>query len=183
MRTLAGFSRPAPAHLVLLGLLALLVWGQCAFHVNDGGSRTPAAPNLHLNTAVRLASIDSLSTHGPEMLYLTISLRNQSREPLRLMSLTCGLEFDKHSLGFMLRPAGDGVVVPGGTERLFPVVMLPYGSDDTHKGTNFTLLRAALQQGQLAPHKGQITVFYTYQTYPGSAEQANWRRRTLPLAR
>ena len=159
------------------------MWGQCAFHVNDSGSKTPAAPNLHLKTTVRVASIDSLSTHGPELLYLTIGLRNQSREPLQIVSLGGELEFDKQPLGFILRPAGSGVVVPGGAERVFSVAMQPYGADDNHKGSDFTLLRAAVRQGQLARHHGQVNVYYSYQPYPGTPTQANWRRRTVPLVR
>lgn len=132
---------------------------------------------------MRVASIDSLSTHGPELLYLTIGLRNQSREPLRLMSLDGTLDFDKQPYGFNFRPVGREVVVPGGAERVFSMAMRPLAADATHPGTNFSLLRAAWQQGQLARHQGRVTVFYTYQTYPGSAERANWRRRTVPLVR
>ncbi|MVN77337.1 hypothetical protein GO988_13460 [Hymenobacter sp. HMF4947] len=175
--------RPSSASLVLLGLLGLLLWGQCAFHLNESGSKTPAAPNLHLKTTVRVVSVDSLSTHGPELVYLSIGLRNQARQPLQVVSLDGALFFDKQRLGFNRHPVGRGVVVPGGAERVFAVAMRPYQADDTHQGTNFVLLRAAWQQRKLARHHSQVTVFYAYQPYPGTPEQANWRRRTVPLVR
>jgi hypothetical protein len=182
MKTLAGFSRPSPASLALVGLLGLLLWGQCAFHLSENGSSKPA-PNLHLKTAVRMVRLDSLSTRGPDRLYLTLTLRNQSREALQVLNVTGLLTLDKKSLGFNLHPVGRGVVMPGGAERVFSLVMQPYQADEIHKGSTFDLLRAPGQAGQRARRQTQVLIYYSYYPYPGTPEQANGRSQKVPLVR
>jgi hypothetical protein len=182
-RLTSTFLRRSPS-LFLLALLALLLWGQCAFHLNEGGgSKKSPAANLHLKTAVRLVRIDSASTRGPERFYLTIALQNLSDTPCRLASLDYALWLDKHRVGYNLNKGPQNTMLPARGEHLVTLTITPYIADTDSPGTSFKLLRAVWQQGKLAQHKARLEVFYEYYPANGKVEDANRRIKMVPLGR
>ena len=185
MRRFPRFSRPAPAVLLGLGLLGLLLWGQCSFRVNEGGgSSGPPPPDLHLKIGVGMARLDSFSTRGPEHGYATVTLQNRSDQPCRLSSLDCGLHFDKVLVGYVVMRGMHGTLLPARSEHTFIADFTPYPATDYTKGTDFKSLRAAWQQGQLAQHHAQVEVFYSYYPVEGSSlRESNFRIKTVPLGR
>lgn len=79
--------------LLLLGLLALLLWGQCAFSVTD--SSPPPRELL-----VSVASTDSLRAATPTQpatLYLTLTLYNNTPRDLFLLDLHGTLDYRNQS--------------------------------------------------------------------------------------
>jgi hypothetical protein len=112
MRTSAGFLRPSPTSLVLLGLLALLLWGQC------GGASGP-------DYDVRVVRVDSLQAPfagAPPRLYLTLGLHNHERSAFEVQSMAGVLvwrRFYWNSMNDPQRPA----TVPARTELLVPLVL------------------------------------------------------------
>ncbi|RZK52731.1 MAG: hypothetical protein EOO59_13300 [Hymenobacter sp.] len=183
MTSLPRLPHLATAPLLLLGLLGLLLWGQCTFNPNGSSPKKRPAANLHLHTAVRVVRIDSASTHGPDRLYLTLALQNFSSRPCRLASLACALWLDKQRVGYNLTSTTPGTELPAQGEETFAVTLTPYGPIYDRPATDFKLLRAAWQQGQLAQHQAQLEIFYEYYPADGYREQANRRVRTVPLGR
>jgi len=185
MKTFSNVALPTPATVLGLGLLGLLLWGQCAFHLNDGGgSSQPPPPDLHLNIAVGTARLDSFSTRDPERAYVSVTMQSRSDQPCRLANVDCGLYFDKELLGFNVSRTAYKTLLPAHGERVFAVDLTPYQATDYKKGTDFKLLRAAWQQGKLAKHRTQLNVFYSYYPVDDSATQhRNSRVKNVPLIR
>ncbi|MVN77336.1 hypothetical protein GO988_13455 [Hymenobacter sp. HMF4947] len=104
--------RPGSASLLLLGLVALLLWGQC------GGRSGP-------DYAVRVVRVDSLRAPfagAPPRLYLTLGLHNRERHDFTVESMRGVLVFRGlywNDVNDPQRPA----VVPSHTELLVPLVL------------------------------------------------------------
>lgn len=126
MPTRPHLPTPATPALLLLGLLALLVWGQCSFSMN--GSSKPRH-----DFGLGVASTDSLTTSptSPPTLYVTVNLINGMRSPQRVYAARGQLFFNSQHWSF-LTTAGKGrnLVVPAGEQRPLQVaiVLVPYDS-------------------------------------------------------
>lgn len=173
-----------PATVWLLGLLALLLGGQCAFHLNKSGStRTPPAAKLHFKMAMRLVRLDSISASAPDTCYVTIALQNLTDKPGRLTNLACTLWLDKQRLGYSFVRTAYRTLLPAHSEQVFTVALTPYATTDPHKGTDFRGLRAAWRQSRLARHRAHLAVFYGYCPSEGTFQESNHRINLVPLAR
>jgi hypothetical protein len=105
--------RPPPLYLLLLGLLALLLWGQC------GG---PSGPSYE----VRVARVDSLAAPfegAPPRLYLTIGLHSQERSEFKLESINGVLLFRGLFWSDYNQRQSQELVVPAHTDLLVPMVL------------------------------------------------------------
>ena len=185
MKTFLNVALPTPATVLALGLLGLLLWGQCAFHLNDGGgSSQPPPPDLHLNIAVGTARLDSFSTRGLEHGYVSVTLQNRSERPCRLANVDCGLYFDKQLKGFNVSRTAYRTLLPAHSERIFSLDLTPFKVIDYKKGPDFKLLRAAWQEGKLAKYHAELNVHYSYYPADDSATQhRNSRVKNVPLIR
>ncbi len=105
--------RYGPAGLLLLGLLALLLWGQC------GG---PSGPSYE----VRVARVDSLAAPfagAPPRLYLTIGLRSQEGDDFKLESMNGVLLFRGLYWSDYNQPQSQELVVPARADLRVPMVL------------------------------------------------------------
>lgn len=125
-------ARRLPA-LLLLGLLALLLWGQCASLLFPEATRHPAS------FTGWVASTDSLRT-TPATLYLSLSLRNDLSHPVRMREVSGALFFNGRAHPFAA-PAGlrDTLLYPW--TQLTQVVEIPLRLP----ADSVALLRTALQ--------------------------------------
>ena len=108
--------RYGPAGLVLLGLLALLLWGQC-------GNSSGGGPSY----AVRVARVDSLAAPfvgAPPRLYLTIGLHSQEDDDFKLESMNGVLLFRGSYWSDYNQLQSQELVVPARADLRIPMVLV-----------------------------------------------------------
>jgi hypothetical protein len=102
-----------PASLLLLGLLSLLLWGQC------GGTSGPSYE-------VRVARVDSLAAPfagAPPRLHLTIGLQSQQGSDFKVESVHGVLLFRGLYWSDYNQRQNEELVVPGHANLLLPMVL------------------------------------------------------------
>ena len=180
------FRRPAPAGLLGLGLLGLLLWGQCgAGRLREGRrSRRPTESALHLKIGVGVARLDSFSTRSPVRCYATVALQNRSDQPCRVGDLACGLHLDQRLVGSSGLQGLHDTLLPAHSEHTFTACFKPYTPAGRKKDADFQALRAAWQQNQLAQHQAEAEVVYGCYPISGNAlYDYVSRTETVPLVR
>ncbi|UOQ96894.1 hypothetical protein MUN81_16805 [Hymenobacter sp. 5317J-9] len=105
---------PLPGAL-LLGLLALLLWGACGNQYQ--------APACCGERVVRVDSLAAPLPDAPPLLYLTLGLRNDDPDAARLESVSGALLFQGLYWSDFHRPRRQGLVVPPKKELLVPLVL------------------------------------------------------------
>jgi len=133
------FARYLPAPL-LLGLLALLLWGQCAFRTNGGA--TPA-PNLFI-TVAQTDSLSAATPSRPAMLYLTLSLTNTTQKPMALHTAQGELVYRQQHWAWAWQPTTP-LEVPDQSERRLPIAVRLLPADSVAQ------LRHALTTAEYLP--------------------------------
>jgi len=160
------FKRRGPA-LLLLGLLALLLWGQCAALLFPGKAHQPAE---FIGSVKRL---DSLGT-APATLYLTLCLRNDLSQPALVQEVRGTIRYGGRTYPFAAPAALRDTFLFPWTELLQPIaVPLPHLAADS-----LALLRTLLETGYSAPSAPRLQwkISYALRQSPGSRHKA----RTLP---
>ena len=164
-RFASASARRLPISL-LLGLLALLLWGQCASLLFPDATRHPAT----LTGWVK--STDSLRT-TPATLYLTLCLRNDLPQPVRVRQVHGTLLFGGHAYPFLSSAALRDTLLAPWTEATQAVtVPLRLSADSV------ALLRTALQTSHPADARPQLQwkIRYSDKKYPNARDQG----RTSP---
>ena len=113
MRTSPGFLRPSPPGLGLLGLLAMLLWGQC------GGTSGPSFE-------VRVARVDSLAAPfagAPPRLHLLLRLHSLQGDAFKLESVHGALLFRGRYWSDYNQRQNEELVVPAHANLLLPMVL------------------------------------------------------------
>jgi len=156
------FKRRSPT-LLLLGLLALLLWGQCAALLFPGTMHQPAE---FIGSVKRL---DSLGT-APVALYLTLCLRNDLSQPTLVREVRGTIRYGSRAYTFTAPTALRDTFLFPWTELLQPVaVPLPHLAADS-----LALLRTLLETGYPAPGAPRLQwqVSYSLRESPGSRRKA-----------
>ena len=154
------FEWRTPA-LLLLGLLALLLWGQCAALL---------APGTRVSIAVKgqVQSLDSLST-APATLYLTLLLRNDLSQPILVREVRGTLRYGGRAHLFSAPAAlRDSLLYPW-TELTQPVAVALRLPPDS-----LAQLRTVLQTGYPAENIPDIQwqAIYSLREAPGGRHKA-----------
>ncbi|MGI4865562.1 MAG: hypothetical protein ACRYFZ_16695 [Janthinobacterium lividum] len=139
--------------LLLLGLLALLLWGQCALNINDHGRYVPTV-------SVRVTH-DSLSTATkgqPARLYLTLLVTNHLEQTCRLDTALGNVSFDKQYWNFVA-PKVHGLELPPHGNRLIPVMLSLVPPVDS-----VVAFQKALRTGSRYDNKLRVYLRATYAT-------------------
>lgn len=141
--------RRLPA-LLLLGLLALLLWGQCAFHLNEHGRYVPTVRVLVVRDSLAPA------TQGqPAQLHLTVALTNYLTHPCRLDTLFGNVSFRKQYWNFQVAQAR-GLVLPA-SDKLQRPLLLPVVLSLVPPVDSLAAFQAALRTG--SRHDNSLRVF------------------------
>ncbi len=128
-----------PPGLLLLGLLALLLWGQCGLLYPSSRSSNRVLVGYALRT-------DSLRTKAPATLYVTVVLRNELRRPIVLDTLEGGLRFNGRVFPFASgAPLPSAPLAAGAKLRRHVIIPVPLPPD------SLTLLLQKLQTDYLTP--------------------------------
>lgn len=130
-RPASAAARRLPT-LLLLGLLALLLWGQCALLFPGTPTPPPTLEGL-------VAHTDSLRD-APSTLFLTLQLHNTIQVPVTVQEVRGSLRFGNRDFPFSATPAlhGRQLLV---FEALTQAVAVPLAL----RADSLALLRAALQ--------------------------------------
>jgi hypothetical protein len=149
--------RRAPA-ILLLGLLALLLWGQC-------GLLFPSSTPSNRVLVGYALSTDSLRTKPPATLYVTVLLRNELRRPVVLDTLEGGLRFNGRAFPFASgAPLPSAPLAAGAKLRRQLAIPVPLPPD------SLALLRQKLQTDYLVPTDPRLSwrVRYASEAAPHS---------------
>ena len=134
-------SRPSPATLVLLGLVALLLWGRCAvisLFITD-----MPVPRY---SVTRLDSLVAASPKKPATLYLTLELRNKRRHEFNLGGIYGEVIYKNHSWTAVHQYQHTGRAV-GRYATEYIALALKLDASSSLPADSVQLLRRALQQG------------------------------------
>jgi hypothetical protein len=156
--------RPS-ATLLLLGLLALLLWGQCALNINDHGHYVPT-----VRVRVVRDSLAPATPGRPAQLYLTLALTNYLAQPCRLDTAYGNVSFKKQYWNFEAAGAR-GLTLPAADNRQQPV-LLPVVVALVPPVDSLAAFRAALRTGSRADNSLRVFVRATYTT--GSEPDRQW---------
>lgn len=172
---LARDSRFSSPTVLLLGLVSLLLWGQC--RLLDGHEQTPFP--RHSLRVVRTDSLSPASSGSPPKLYLTLGVRNKEGTPLRLLHLQGRLALRNHYWSEW-PPRGylDGIIIPAHTEKLFPLV-LPLTSQRASDSDSLRGLKQALRQG--SAHQARLWLQATISVYQHHHPSSNDPSRNVYL--
>lgn len=121
--------------LLLLGLLALLLWGQCASLLFPGTTHEPGAVKGWVK------SLDSLGT-APTTLYLTLHLGNDLSQPVLVREVSGTLHYGGRRHPFATPAALRDTLLYPWTELTYPVAIPLHLSADS-----LSLLRTLLDTG------------------------------------
>ena len=157
--------------LLLLGLLALLLWGQCAALLFPGTTRVPIA------VKGQLKSLDSLGT-APPRLYLTLLVRNDLSQPILVRELSGTVRYGGRAYPFSAPAAlRDSLLYPWTelTQRVAVALRLPPDS--------LAQLRKVLQTGYPAESIPDIRwqAIYSLREAPGGRHKARITPYFSPL--
>jgi len=143
--------------LLLLGLLALLLWGQCAFSLNEHGRYVPT-----VRVRVVRDSLAPAAQGQPAQLHLTLALTNYLTQPCRLDTLFGNVSFRKQYWNFGVAQAR-GLVLPATDNRQQPV-LLPVVLSLVPPVDSLAAFRAALRTGSRQDNSLRVFVRATYGT-------------------
>lgn len=101
--------------LLLLGILVLLLWGEC--------SQNNESPACCGTRVVRVDSLAALLPGAPPKLYLTLGLRNEDPDAAKLESVRGALLFQGRYWSSFYRAQRRRIVVPAKKELLIPMVL------------------------------------------------------------
>ena len=146
--------------LLLLGLLALLLWGQCAFNVNEHGRYVPT-----VRVRVARDSLSEATAGQPARLYLTLVVTNHLPQPCRLDTAVGNVSFNKQYWNFVAGK-GQGLELPAQGNRLLPVVVALVPPVDS-----LAAFRAALRTGSRPDNRLRV---YLHATYATASEPTTW---------
>jgi hypothetical protein len=145
------FRRRGPA-LLLLGLLALLLWGQC-------GLLFPISTPTYRVLAGYAHSTDSLRTKAPATLYITVVLRNDLSRPIVLDTLAGALRFNDRAFPFASSaPLPSAPLAAGAKLQRHLAIPVPLPPD------SLALLRQKLQTDHLLPTDPHLSWRVRYDT-------------------
>lgn len=164
-RSVSAPARRLPA-LLLLGLLALLLWGQCALNLNDNGRYVPTV-------TVRVAR-DSLSPAAkgqPARLYLTLAFTNHLAQACRLDTAFGNVSFEKQYWNFVAARA-HGLELPA-EDNLQRPVLLPVVIPLVPRVDSLAAFRTALRTGSRADNSLRVYLRATYAA-TGSEPDRQW---------
>jgi hypothetical protein len=146
------FLRRSPG-LLLLGLLALLLWGQCGL-LFPGSTTAPG--RVLVGYAL---STDSLRTKVPATLYVTVLLRNELHRPVVLDTLEGNLRFNGRAFAFAGGAPLPGAPLAAGAKlRRHIAIPVPLPPD------SLALLRQKLQTDHLLPTDPRLSWRVRYDT-------------------
>jgi len=146
--------RSLPA-LLLLGLLALLLWGQCALNLNEHGRNVPTVRVLVVRDSLAPA------TQGrPAQLHLTLALTNYLAQPCRLDTLFGNVSFGKQYWNFGVVQAR-GLVLSASDNHQQPL-LLPVVLSLVPPVDSLAAFRAALRTGSRHDNSLRVFVRATY---------------------
>jgi len=148
--------RSAPA-LLLGGLLALLLWGQCAFNLNDHGHYLPTVTVDVLRDSLAPAAKDR-----PAQLYLTLGFTSHLPQACRLDTIVGNVSFNKQYWKFVAARA-HGLEIPA-NNILQPPVVLPVVIRLVPPVDSVAAFRAALRTGSRPTNALRLYVRATYTT-------------------
>jgi hypothetical protein len=160
-------ARRLPA-LLALGLLALLLWGQCGLlnHI------APDQPIPHYS--VRVVRVDSLtaarSTKDPT-LYLTLEIHNKVHRAFSLGGVYGHLFLENHAWNNGQHYQYSGVVLAGGQTLQLPLA-LPLTASAALHPDSLRALRQALRQGSRRQKSLVLRVLANDYVYKKSANAA-----------
>ena len=140
MPNLYSHLRQSPATWLLLGLVALLLWGQCSFRTNGGS--TPA-PNLFI-TVAQTDSLSAPTPSRPAVLYLLLSLTNTTLKPMAVHSAQGELVYRQQHWAWSWQPPTP-LEVPDQSERRLPIAVRLLPADSVAQ------LRRALTTAEYLP--------------------------------
>ncbi|QIX60047.1 hypothetical protein HER32_02115 [Hymenobacter sp. BT18] len=138
--------RPSSAVLALVGLLALLLWGQCASLVGA----LFQVPHY----AARVVSADSLSAATPTtppMLHLVVEIHNDNDRAFTLRRAYGSLYFRGYAWPESDHDQGRGLPVPAGGVRTLALA-LPLATKPLHKPIPTKVQNALLEALRRGPH-------------------------------
>ncbi|MBG8553884.1 hypothetical protein [Hymenobacter guriensis] len=126
MEKAARVRRPSSAVLALVGLLALLLWGQCAsfmgalFQVPHYAARVVAADSLSAATPTT-----------PPMLHLVVEIHNDNDRDFTLRRAYGSMDFGRYTWPESNHDQGRGLLVPAGSVRTLALA-LPLATRPPH---------------------------------------------------
>lgn len=163
MAQVTGISRRREPTILLLGLLALLLWGQCASQLFPGTAHEPPTFRGWVK------SLDSLRT-TPATLYLTLSLRNDLSQPVQVRKVSGTLLYGSRAHPFSATAALRDTLVYPWTALTHSVAIPLHLAPDS-----LALLRTLLQTGYLATTSPRLRwqASYSLQQAPGTLHQVN----------
>lgn len=168
MSRFAGISIRRWPVLLLLGLLALLLWGQCGLlnHI------VPDQPIPHYS--VRVVRVDSLaavrSSKAPT-LYLTLEIHNKVHRAFSFGGVYGHLFFEHYAWNNGQHYQYSGVVLAGGQTLQLPLA-LPLTASATLQPDSLRALRQALRQGSHRQKSLILRVLANDYVYKKSANAA-----------
>jgi hypothetical protein len=148
--------RSAPA-LLLGGLLALLLWGQCALNLNDNGHYRPT-----VTVQVLRDSLAPAAKGRPAQLYLTLGFTSHLAQACRLDTTSGNVSFKKQYWNFVATTA-HGLEIPANNILQQPVA-LPVVIRLVPPVDSLAALRAALRTGSRPTNALRLYVKATYTT-------------------
>ncbi len=147
--------------LLLLGLLALLLWGQCALNINDHGRYVPT-----VSVRVTRDSLGAATKGQPAQLYLTLAFTNHLPQAVRLDTALGNVSFNKQYWNFVATKA-ISVELPARGNRLIPVAI-----SLTPPVDSLAAFQKALRTGSRYESKLRVFLRATYAT---ASEPNDWR--------
>jgi hypothetical protein len=157
MSTSTRASAPSLPALLRLGLLALLLWGQCALTLNEHGRYVPT-----VRVRVVRDSLAPAAQGRPAQLHLTLALTNHLAQPCRLDTLFGNVSFRKQYWNFEVTQAR-GLVLPP-KDNLQQPLLLPVVLSLVPPVDSLAAFRAALRTGSRQDNSLRVFVRATYGT-------------------
>ena len=149
----------SPASLLLLGLLAVLLWGQCSALLNAGhGSSAPIAAGFYTN--VRVDSLSKAGPGGSTKVYLKLQLSNYQRQASKLDTVRGKVSFEGQQWAFSASSQAKGLLFKKHQYRVVPVVLLITGAHSIDE------LRRAFYGGSTGGNLLRLDLDVTYFTGP-----------------
>lgn len=137
-----GVQRLSRARLLLFGLLALLLWGQCAI-------LRLVLPNSEPKYSMHVVNVDSLvaaSATGPPVLYLRLNVHNKKGQELTAVGIFDELFWGGRRCTQVKQVQRAHVDVRGHASQQV-VLVLPLNAQPALSPDSVQLLRQALRQG------------------------------------
>jgi hypothetical protein len=149
----------------LVGLLALLLWGQCALNLNDHGRYIPT-----VNVRVVRDSLAPATKGHPAQLYLTLAFTSHLALACRLDTAFGNVSFKKQYWNFAVAGAR-GLELPA-EDNLQQPVLLPVVLPLVPPVDSLAAFRAALRTGSRQDNSLRVFLRATYGT--GSEPDRQW---------